>query len=63
MLDGTYVLLAVDKVQDGDLSKVPPEQRESLRQQMAQAYGYEATRELIDQLKAKTKIKINQQRL
>ncbi|OHC44585.1 MAG: peptidylprolyl isomerase, partial [Rhodanobacter sp. RIFOXYA1_FULL_67_6] len=63
MLDGTYVLLAVDKVQDGDLSKVPPEQRESMRQQMAQAYGYEATRELIDQLKAKTKIKINQQRL
>ncbi|WP_447735014.1 SurA N-terminal domain-containing protein [Rhodanobacter soli] len=63
MLDGTYVLLAVDKVQDGDLSKVPPEQRESMRQQMAQAYGYEATRELIDQLKAKTKIKINPQRL
>ena len=63
MLDGSYVLLAVDKVQDGDLSKVPPEQRDSLRQQMAQAYGYEATRELIDQLKAKTKIKINQQRL
>ncbi|MDW2981503.1 MAG: SurA N-terminal domain-containing protein [Rhodanobacter sp.] len=63
MLDGDYVLLAVDKVQDGDLSKVPPEQRESLRQQMAQAYGYEATRELIDQLRAKTKIKINQQRL
>ncbi|KZC43086.1 MULTISPECIES: SurA N-terminal domain-containing protein [Rhodanobacter] len=65
MQDGSYVLLAVDKVQDGDLSKVPPEQRESLRQQMAQSYGYEATRELIDQLraKAKAKIKINQQRL
>ena len=63
MLDGSYVLLAVDKVQDGDLSKVPSEQRDSLRQQMSQAYGYEATRELIDQLKAKTKIKINQQRL
>ncbi|KRE87041.1 peptidylprolyl isomerase [Rhodanobacter sp. Soil772] len=63
MLDGTYALLAVDKVQDGDLSKVLPEQRESLRQQMAQAYGYEATRELIDQLKAKAEIKINEQRL
>ncbi|WP_343851846.1 SurA N-terminal domain-containing protein [Rhodanobacter soli] len=63
MLDGTYALLAVDRVQDGDLSKVLPEQRESLRQQMAQAYGYEATRELIDQLKAKAEIKINQQRL
>ncbi|WEN13551.1 SurA N-terminal domain-containing protein [Rhodanobacter sp. AS-Z3] len=63
MLNGSYGLLAVDKVQDGDLSKVLPEQREMLRQQMAQAYGYEATRELIDQLKAKAKIKINKQRL
>ncbi|WP_426699787.1 SurA N-terminal domain-containing protein [Rhodanobacter sp. Col0626] len=59
MHDGTFVLLAVDKVQGGDLSKVPPEQRESLRQQMAQAYGSEATRELIDLLRAKTEIKIN----
>lgn len=59
MQDGTYALLAVDKVQGGDLSKVPPEQRESLRQQMAQAYGSEATRELIDQLRAKSEIKIN----
>jgi peptidyl-prolyl cis-trans isomerase D len=59
MQDGSYMLLAVDKVQDGDLSKVLPEQRTALRQQMAQAYGYEATRELINQLKAKTEIKIN----
>jgi peptidyl-prolyl cis-trans isomerase D len=49
----------VDKVQDGDLSKVSPEQRESLGQQMTQAYGYESTRELIDQLKAETEIKYN----
>ena len=59
MKDGTYALLAVDKVQGGDLSKVSPEQRDSLRQQMAQAYGAEATRELLELLKAKTKIKIN----
>jgi peptidyl-prolyl cis-trans isomerase D len=63
MLDGNYALLAVDKVQDGDLTKLLPEQRESLRQQMAQGYGYEAARELIDHLKAKTEIKINKQRL
>ncbi len=59
MGDGTFALLAVDKVQDGDLSKVPPEERDALRQQMAQAYGAEATSELIDQLRAKTKIQIN----
>ncbi|HEY8681666.1 MAG TPA: peptidylprolyl isomerase, partial [Rhodanobacter sp.] len=59
MKDGSYALLAVDKVQDGDLSKVPPEQRESLRQQMAQAYGAEARREMVDSLRGQTKIKIN----
>ncbi|WP_158753346.1 SurA N-terminal domain-containing protein [Dyella sp. S184] len=59
MKDGTYALLAVDKVQGGDLSKIPPEQRDSLRQQMTQAYGAEATRELLELLKANTKIKIN----
>jgi peptidyl-prolyl cis-trans isomerase D len=59
MLDGTYALLAVDKVQDGDLSKVPAEELTALRQQMAQAYGAEETRELIDDLKGSTKIAIN----
>jgi peptidyl-prolyl cis-trans isomerase D len=60
---GVYALLAVDKVQPGDLSGVTPEQRESLRQQMAQAYGAEATSELIDVLRSRTKIKINKERL
>jgi peptidyl-prolyl cis-trans isomerase D len=63
MQDGSFALLALDKVQGGDLSKVPPEQRESLRQQMAQAYGSETTRELIDLLKAKTEIKLNKARM
>jgi peptidyl-prolyl cis-trans isomerase D len=59
MQDGNYALLAVDKVQGGDLSKVPPEQRDVLRQQMGQAYGSEATRELLDVLRAHAKIKVN----
>jgi peptidyl-prolyl cis-trans isomerase D len=59
MRNGSYALLAVDKVQDGDLSKISSAERDALRQQMGQAYGSEATRELIDLLKAKTKIKIN----
>ena len=59
MKDGSYALLAVDKVQDGDLSKIPPEQRDSLRQQMTQAYGGEAIRELLELLRANAKIKIN----
>lgn len=59
MQDGSFALLAVDKVQDGDLSKVPPEEHDGLRQQMTQVYGAEATRELVEQLRAKTKIQIN----
>ncbi|MEO9079041.1 MAG: SurA N-terminal domain-containing protein [Rhodanobacter sp.] len=59
MGDGGVALLAVDKVQAGDLSKVTAEERDALRQQMAQAYGSEATRELLQMLRAKTKIKIN----
>ena len=59
MHDGTYAVLALDKVQPGDLSTVSAEQRESLRQQMAQAYAVESTRELVDLLRAETKIKYN----
>jgi len=59
MGDGGFALLALDKVQSGDLSKVTPDQREALRHQMAQAYGSEATRELLEMLRSRTKIKIN----
>ena len=59
MDDGSYALLAVDKVQDGDPSKFPPQQRAIIAQQMTQAYGTETRNELIDVLKAKAEIKIN----
>jgi peptidyl-prolyl cis-trans isomerase D len=59
MGDGGFALLALDKVQAGDLSKVTAEERDTLRHQMAQAYGSEATRELVEMLRSKTKIKIN----
>jgi peptidyl-prolyl cis-trans isomerase D len=63
MHDGTYALVAVSKVQGGDLSKVSPEQRASLVQQIAQAYGLEAKDELLQVLKADTKITINKSQL
>ena len=59
MQDGDFALVAVDKVQAGDPSKLPSEQRTALRQQMAQAYSAEATRELITALRAKVEIKYN----
>ncbi len=63
MHDGSYALLAVDKVQGADLSKVTPEQRNMLRQQMTQAYGAVATQELIKSLRNSTEIKIAKDRM
>jgi peptidyl-prolyl cis-trans isomerase D len=63
MGDGGYALLAVDKVQGGDLSVVTADQRRVLSRQMAQAYGSEATNELLKILRAKTKIEISKSRM
>jgi len=63
MHDGSYALLAVDKVQGADLSKVTPEQRDMLRQQMVQAYGAVATQELIKSLRNSTEVKIAKDRM
>ena len=41
------------------ISMITPEERDMLHRQMAQAYAGEATRELLQTLRAKTKIKIN----
>ena len=59
MGDGSFAMVAVDKVQPGDLTKITAEDRGLLHRQMAQAYAGEATRELLQALRAKTKIKIN----
>ena len=63
MHDGSYALLAVDKVQGADLAKVTAEQRNMLRQQMIQAYGAVATQELIKSLRGSTEIKIAKDRM
>jgi peptidyl-prolyl cis-trans isomerase D len=56
--NGVFAIVAVNKVQGGDLAKVTPAQRERLRAQMTRAYGSMATSGFIDILKAKTKIRI-----
>jgi peptidyl-prolyl cis-trans isomerase D len=63
MHDGTYALLAVDKVQGADLAKVTPAERDTLRQQMTQAYGAVATQELIKSLRDSTEIKVAKDRM
>ncbi len=61
--DGSFALLAVDKVQGGDPSKIPPEQLEQLRHEMMQVYSSTAVSEYLDALKAKTEIKIAEDRM
>ncbi|MHA6203832.1 SurA N-terminal domain-containing protein [Dyella soli] len=61
--DGSYALVGVDKVQDGDLSKVPADQRKALNDGMSQAYSALAAHEFIESLKANTEIKIATDRM
>lgn len=61
--DDSYALLAVDKVQDADLSKVTTEQRDALRQSMIKAYGTVATNGFISELKSRVKIKVAADRM
>ena len=61
--DGSYDLLALDKVEDADLSKISAEERKELRSQMAQSYGALQTEGFIQALKSRTDIKIATDRM
>lgn len=61
--DGSFDLLAVDKVQGADLSKITPDDRNSLRTQMLQTFGAMQTNGLIEALKASSSIKIAAERM
>lgn len=61
--DGSFDLLAVDKVQGADLSKITPDDRSSLRMQMLQTFGTMQTNGLIEALKTTADIKIATDRM
>ncbi|MGN6481666.1 SurA N-terminal domain-containing protein [Luteibacter sp.] len=60
---GSYAVVAVDKVTDGDPSKVEKAMRDGLRGQMMDAMAHAVTVQYIDALKAKAKIVIANDRL
>ncbi|HUA79447.1 MAG TPA: peptidylprolyl isomerase, partial [Dyella sp.] len=60
---GTYAVLAVDKVQGGDVSKMTADDRQQLYRQMMQVYGSVETQGFVDMLKAGTKIEIAKDRM
>ena len=61
--NAAYALVAVDKVTDGDPSKVEKAQRDGLRGQMMDATAQAVTLDYIQALKAKAEIKIAQDRM
>jgi peptidyl-prolyl cis-trans isomerase D len=60
---GSYAVLAVDKVEGGDLSKFTDDDRRQLYRQMMQVYGGVETQGFIDMLKSKAKIQIAKDRM
>jgi len=60
---GAYAIVAVDKVTDGDPSKVAKADRDGLRGQMTAAMARAATSEYIEALKARGEVKIAQDRM
>lgn len=61
--NGSYALVTVDKVTDGDPAKVEKDQRVALRGQMMDAMAQAATLEYIQALKARGEIKVANDRL
>lgn len=61
--NGAYDLVAVDKVTEGDPSKVDKAERDGIRGQMMDAMANAATLDYIKALRAKTEVKIAQDRM
>ncbi|HTV86485.1 MAG TPA: SurA N-terminal domain-containing protein [Dyella sp.] len=63
MGNGVYAVLAVDKVQPGDLSKISADERREEYRGMMQYYGVLETNGFVDMLKANAKIEIAKDRM
>lgn len=59
----TYAVFTVDKVTEGDLSKVTPEQRDGLRRQLLQVQADGATRSFVESTRKQFKITVHEDRL
>lgn len=62
-LGGQYIVYAVRAVRDGDLTKVPPEDRKELRDQLAQVSGGDAQKAYVKAARAKYQIEVAEDRL
>lgn len=62
-IGGQYMVYAIRAVHDGDLTKVPPQEREQLRVQLSEIAGAEAQRAYVRASRAKYQIKVAEDRL
>ncbi|MFT4178090.1 MAG: peptidyl-prolyl cis-trans isomerase [Thermomonas sp.] len=62
-LGDQYMVFAVRAARDGDLAQVTPQERDSLRQQLATAHGIEAQQAFVRAARAKYKIEVAEDRL
>ena len=62
-LGGQYIVYAIRAVRDGDLTKVPPEDRKELRDQLAQVSGGDAQKAYVKAARAKYQIEVAEDRL
>ena len=63
LVNGQYLVFAVRSVRDADLGQVTPQERETLRQQLAAAHGMQAQEAFVRASRAKYTIKVAEDRL
>jgi peptidyl-prolyl cis-trans isomerase D len=61
--DGQYIVFAVRRVQDGDLTRVSPEQRQQLREQLAGVSGESAQQAYVRAARSRYRIEVAEDRL
>lgn len=61
--NGAYAIFAVTKVTDGDVSKVPAEQRDGMKQQLMQLGGGVTTQAYVDAMRKQFKVTVMEDRL
>ncbi len=62
-IGGQYIVYAIRAVNDGDLTKVPPQEREQLRAQLSNIAGTDAQKAYVRASRAKYQIKVAEDRL
>ena len=60
---GAYAIFTVNKVTDGAIADMPPEERANMQQQLMQLNGGIATQAYVDALRKRFKVKVFEERL